>query len=185
MRDKIKRKKNIKKIIKKKPWGTKSKEKTNNEKGNKKINNKEWIAKQLDDFKINLWNLHKGDSICTFWSLMVGSLLLLFVWCLCSSATGNKSEKNHVGRRDAFKWTEHMDDAFSDALIRQQGPGSNTVKELREKIWKKTTRRIVRKSPRNNFNECIDGVLEIKCGVQSLKQWKGCQHFLLCDTRNV
>jgi hypothetical protein len=28
-------------------------------------------------------------------------------------------------------------------------------------------------------------VLEIKCGVQSLKQWKGCQHFLLCDTRNV
>ena len=39
-----------------------------------------------------------------------------------------------MGRRVAFKWTEHMDDAFSDALIRQQGPGSNTVKELREKI---------------------------------------------------
>jgi len=78
-----------------------------------------------------------------------------------------------------------MDDAFSDALIRRQGPGSKTVKELREKIWKKTTRRIVRKSPRNNFNECIDGVLEIKGGVQSLKQWKGCQHFLLCDIRNV
>ncbi|KAF9683248.1 hypothetical protein SADUNF_Sadunf05G0192900 [Salix dunnii] len=59
---------------------------------------------------------------------------------------GNKSKKNYVARRDVFKWTEHMDDAFIDALIRQQRLGNrvdsvfttaaydNMVKELRENI---------------------------------------------------
>lgn len=36
----------------------------------------------------------------------------------------NKSKKNYVARWDVFKWTEHMDDAFIDSLIRQQRLGN-------------------------------------------------------------
>ncbi|KAJ6680896.1 hypothetical protein OIU74_019388 [Salix koriyanagi] len=36
----------------------------------------------------------------------------------------NKSKKNYVARWDVFKWTEHMDDAIIDSLIRQQRLGN-------------------------------------------------------------
>ncbi|EEF52875.1 uncharacterized protein At2g29880 [Ricinus communis] len=84
---------------------------------------------------------------------------------------GTKSKKTNVVKRDVFKWTERMDDAFIDALVRQQRLGNrvdnvfttaaydNMLKELREKIgmpFQKDHLKNRLKSLKNNFKECFD-----------------------------
>lgn len=84
---------------------------------------------------------------------------------------GNKSKKNYVARRDVFKWTERMDDAFINALVRQQRLGNrvdrvfttaaydNMVRELRENIgmpFEKDHLKNRLKTLKNNFKECFD-----------------------------
>lgn len=84
---------------------------------------------------------------------------------------GNKSKKNYVARRDVFKWTQRMDDAFINALIRQQRLGNrvdrvfttaaydNMVRELRENIgmpFEKDHLKNRLKTLKNNFKECFD-----------------------------
>uniref|UniRef100_A0A2P2IPS4 Myb/SANT-like domain-containing protein n=2 Tax=Rhizophora mucronata TaxID=61149 RepID=A0A2P2IPS4_RHIMU len=77
----------------------------------------------------------------------------------------NKSKKNN------FKWTDGMDDAFIDALLHQQRLGfrvdnvfttaayDNMVKELREKIGMPFLKDHLKnrlKTLKNNFKECFD-----------------------------
>lgn len=84
---------------------------------------------------------------------------------------GNQSKKTNVTRRDMFKWTERMDDAFIDALIHQQKLGNrvdgmfttaaydNMIKELRGKIgmpFEKDHLKNRLKTLKNNFKECFD-----------------------------
>ncbi|KDP36781.1 hypothetical protein JCGZ_08072 [Jatropha curcas] len=83
----------------------------------------------------------------------------------------SKSKKTNAAKRDVFKWTERMDDAFIDALVHQQRLGNrvdnifttaaydNMLKELREKIampFQKDHLKNRLKSLKNNFKECFD-----------------------------
>lgn len=83
---------------------------------------------------------------------------------------GNKKRTN-VDKRDIVKWTEHWDDFFVEALVRQQSMGNridkvfttkaydNIVKELREKIGKPFEKDHLKnrmKTLKHNFNECYD-----------------------------